>query len=157
MDINHLVTAIRQPNLNDCWATCAAMVLGLNGLSGVAEVKRRAHGVPLYPTGAIRRRSVPTLASRLHLSLQNLHSPPQALTVAILTRALSRSAAAAFGEYVYPGVPTSPMHVLLFYRLSGSDTNPMIYFIDPYTGGALNYLMDEFNESMGSVDYFLSR
>jgi Papain-like cysteine protease AvrRpt2 len=157
MNINHSIAPIRQPNLNDCWATCSAMVLGLNGLSGVAEVKRRAHGVSLYPNGSIRPSAVPPLASRLHLHLQNLKSPPQELTVAILTRALSRSAAAAFGEYVYPGAPTSSMHVLLFYRLSGSDTNPMIYFVDPYTGSSFNYLMDEFNEGMGSVDYFLSR
>ena len=157
MNINHPVRSIRQPNLNDCWATCSAMLLGLDGLTGVAEVKRRALGVSLYPNGSMRPASVPSLARHLHLHLKNLKSPPQMLSPHALTQVLHTSAAAAFGTYVYPGVPTSVMHVLLFYRLSGSDTNPMMYFIDPYTGQSYNYLMDEFNEGLGTVDYFLYR
>jgi hypothetical protein len=157
MEINHHVHSIRQPNRNDCWATCVAMLLGLDGLAGVAEVKRRATGVSLYPNGSIRPRSVPDLARILHLNLTNLHMPPRMLSADVLSHALHRSAAAAFGNYNYPGANSSTMHVFLLYRLSGSDSDPMIHFIDPYVGRSFNYMMEEFNENLGSVDYILFR
>lgn len=157
MEINRPITAIRQPNRNDCWATCSAMLLGLDGIGGVAEVKRRAQGIALNRNGSIRPSSVPQLADRLGLQHANLQSPPRMLSPQILTTAFNQSAAAAFGNYNYPGCRSSTMHVLLFHRLSGADANPMIYFIDPYTGTGFNYLMEEFNEHLGSVDYLLYR
>jgi len=157
MDINRPVHAIRQPHLTDCWATCSAMLIGLDGLRGVSEIKRRAAGIPLNGNGSLRPSSVAALAQRLGLNIVNLRTPARLLSVDVLTRVLGQSAAAAFGEYNYPGAPRATMHVFLFFRLSGSDSNPMIHFIDPYRGRAYNYLMDEFNESLGSVDYFLYR
>ena len=155
MNISHSVNAIRQPNLNDCWATASAMVLRLHGPNAVDEVKRRASAVRLFPNGSIRPESVHTLARTLHLRFKDLTHPLQPLSTNILTQVLAGSCAAAFGSYNYPGVPTSTQHVLLFYRLHGSDTDPMVYFIDPYTARSYNYLVSDINEALGSVDYFI--
>lgn len=157
VNINHSVNAIRQPNSHDCWATCCAMVLGLHGINGVAGIKARASGVALNANGSIRPSSIGTLASRLSLHSENLESPPRPLSTALLSTVLRRSTAAAFGYYNYPGCLTSNMHVLLLYRVSGSDLNPMVYFIDPFVGRSFNYLLDEFNENLGSVDRVLYR
>ena len=157
MNISHSIQPIRQPNLNDCWATAVAMVLRLQGTDVVNDVKRRAARITLNPNGSIPPQSVRALAGAVQLNFLNLQTPPQPLSTTLLTRVLRNAAAAGFGEYNYPGAPTATQHVLLFYRLSGSDADPMVYFIDPYTGRRYNYLVSEINEALGSVDYFLYR
>lgn len=155
MHISHHVSPIRQPNINDCWATATAMVLRLNGISGVTDIKRRAASVRLNHNGSIPSTSVNSLATALGLNFRNLANPPLSLSPGILARALRHSCAAAFGQYNYPGAPNATNHVLLFYSIQGRDENPMVYFIDPYTGRRYNYLVDEINQSLGSVDYML--
>jgi len=157
MNIHHHVSPVRQPNLNDCWATCCAMLFGLHGLNGVTEIKRRAAGVSLNSNGSLPEASISNLATVLHLEFKNLKRPPVAFTANLLQNVLRRSPAAAFGEWNYPGAPNAEMHVLLFYTTTGRDDNPMVYFIDPYTGRRYNYYLSEINENLGSVDYFLYR
>ena len=157
MELSHAVSPLRQPTLNDCWATCAAMVLRISGNDAVDQIKRRAASVTLNRNGSLPPSSVPQLSSTLHLHLQNLAHPPQELSVRHLTVALRSSCAAAFGEFNYPGVPTSRQHVLLIYRATGNDQNPMVHFVDPYTARRYNYLVSEFNESLGSIDYLMGR
>lgn len=155
MEISHTVYPLRQPHLNDCWATATAMVLRMQGPDAVAHIKRRAARVHLNRNGSIPAASVPELARTLNLRSTNLQNPPQSLNPTNLSQVLRASCAAAFGSYNYPGVPTSTDHVLVFYRLSGPDNNPMVYFVDPYTARRFNYLVSEINEALGSVDYFL--
>ena len=157
MDLSHPVSPLRQPNLNDCWATCAAMLLRISGNDAVDQIKRRTSPIRLNANGSLPPSAVPQLATILQLNLQNLNSPPSELGVSHLTRALRASCAAAFGEFNYPGVPTSRQHVLLIYRVSGNDRDPMVHFVDPYTARRYNYLVSEFNQSLGSIDYLMGR
>ena len=45
----------------------------------------------------------------------------------------------------------------MFVGANGPDANPAIQLVDSYTGRGLGYQLAEFNESVGSVDYFLFR
>lgn len=156
------VNPVRQ-GLNECWAATTALVLGLAGRAGIDEVKRRASAahIALNTNGTIPSSSVHSLANALNLNYKNMASPPLMLSAQTLNQVLARSPAAAFGNYNYPGVPTSTMHVLLFYGTTinppGSTTNPMVHFVDSFTARRFNYLMEEFNENLGSVDYFIYR
>ena len=157
MNVSHSVHPIRQPNLNDCWATAAAMVLRLDPAQGVDEVKRRVQSlVRLRPNGSIASDQLSALGRALHLVVDDVRS--HSLTPTRLVRALRRSAAAAFGTYYFPGAPvaeSTQMHVLLLYRLTGRDDNPMVSLVDPYTGRRISYLLAEFNEGVGSVDFLV--
>lgn len=163
VDLGSQVSPIRQPNLNDCWATCCAMVLGLRGPSAVEEVRRRAVAGHVrlvvfgYQAGSCPSDQVPALASALNLRFLNVRQPPQPVSLEILRQVMASGPAAAFGEYNYPGAPTSRMHVLLICRAQGPDQNPMISLVDPYHGRRLDFRMAEINESLGSVDYYLYR
>jgi len=157
MNVSHSVHPIRQPNLNDCWATCTAMVLRLDPVQGVDEVKRRVQSqVRLRGNGSLPPDQVHALGRALHLVVDDMRS--HALTPTRLARAVRRSAAAAFGTYYFPGAPvaeSTQMHVLLLYRLTGRDDNPMVSLVDPYTGRRISYLLAEFNEGVGSVDFLV--
>jgi hypothetical protein len=162
MDINHHVVPIRQPNRNDCWAAALAMVLRLRTGDPVREVKLRAHGVHINANGSIPSDSVPILARTLRLQLVNLQNPAQLLSTPLLQRVLRGSTAAGFGYFNYPGSDSarsvelqSTQHVLLFYRLSGQDSDPTVHIIDPYTGTRFQYPMSEINENLGAVDFFI--
>ena len=161
MHYSYHVHPIRQENPNDCWAACAAMLLGLHGQEGVETVKQRARaggvrlGVFAPNSGAIEPASVPTLARVLGLSVRDSRS--ESLSAAVLTAVIGHGAAAAFGGFNYEGQSASNNHVLLFTGANGEDANPTISLIDPYTGRSRHYTVNQFNESVGSVDYFLFR
>ena len=161
MHHTYSVHAIRQPNRNDCWAACGAMLLGLSGQEGVNTVKERARAAGVrtvvfgHNAGGIQPGSVPQLASALGLSLRDCRN--ESLTGDVLNTVLGRGPAAAFGAINYPGADSSTMHVLMFTGANGPDANPTIRFIDPYTARRFDYPMAEFNEALGSVDYFLYR
>ena len=159
MHYSYHVHPIRQANPNDCWAACSAMLLGLHGQEGVETVKQRARaggvrlGVFAPDAGAIEPASVPTLARALGLRIRD--SRQEGLSPAVLNAVLGHGPAAAFGDINYPGRPTSNMHVLLFTGANGADANPTISLVDPYAGRTYRYSMDQFNNSLGNVDYFL--
>lgn len=161
VNIVHHVARLKSPNLNDCWATALAVIMGRHSIDGVNHVKSlaRSAGVQLRPNGSLDPQSITALAGAVHLYRHDTRNIR--LTVPLFARLLARRAVAAFGEFDYPGSvfqTESMQHAVALYRLVGSgiDEGTTISVMDPADGTIHDFKFKRFVDDVADIEFVLS-